>query len=392
MTGSPLATHAPRAVREALREGGWDPVRADAAAAGLAPAAVRLAGLPPTTLEALRRHATATLGLEVLTGPGWAVVAGSRARLSALARPWGGPPELAEVAVAVGLALPAEPPAAWVTARGPLPLERPVLVGILNVTPDSFSDGGRWAAPAQALARAEALLEAGAVLLDVGGESTRPGRPAPVPAAEERRRVVPVVEEIVRRFPAALVSVDTMKAEVARAALGAGAAAVNDVSGGRLDPEMAPAVASAGAGLVVMHSRGTGETLAGYDLADYGGDVVGTVVAELRERVDAAVAAGVEPDRIVVDPGLGFAKTPAQSLALLDRLSALLALGRPILVGPSRKRFLGEATGRDVGDRDRATAAACALAWDRGARLFRVHEPDAVRDALALAAALDGAG
>ncbi len=392
MTGSPLATHAPRAVREALREGGWDAVRAAAAAEGLAPAAVRLTGLSLATLEALRGHAVRTLGLDLLTGPDWAIVAGSRARLSALARPWGGPPELAEVAFAVGLALPADRPAVWLTARGTLPLERPVIVGILNVTPDSFSDGGRWDAPAAALARAESLLEAGAAVLDVGGESTRPGRPDQVPAAEERRRVVPVIDAVARRFPDVVVSVDTVKAEVARAALEAGAGAVNDVSGGRLDPGMAAAVAAAGAGFILMHSRGTVGTMASYDHAEYGGDLIGAVVAELRAAVDGAVGAGVEPARIVVDPGLGFAKTPAQSVALLDELGALRALGRPILVGPSRKRFLGEATGRAVDDRDRATAAACALAWERGARLFRVHEPAAVRDALAVAGALDGAG
>jgi dihydropteroate synthase len=132
--------------------------------------------------------------------------------------------------------------------------------------------------------------------------------------------------------------------------------------------------------------------MATYDHAEYGGDLVGAVVAELRAAMDGAVGAGVEPDRIVVDPGLGFAKTPEQSLALLDQVGALRALGRPILVGPSRKRFLGVAADRTVDDRDRATAAACALAWGRGARLFRVHEPAAVRDALAVAAALDGAG
>jgi dihydropteroate synthase len=392
MTGSPLATHAPRAVREALREGGWEGARAAAAAEGLAPAAVRLSGLSPDILEALRGHAARTLGLDLLTGPDWAIVAGSRARLSALARPWGGPPALAEVAFAVGLALPAELPAAWVTARGPLPLERPVIVGILNVTPDSFSDGGRWDAPDAALARAEALVSAGATMVDVGGESTRPGRPDPVPVAEERRRVVPVIEAVARRFPDLLLSVDTVKAEVARAATDAGAAVVNDVSGGRLDPAMAATVAASGAGFILMHSRGTTGTMATYDHADYGGDLVGAVVAELRAATDAAVGAGVQPDRIVVDPGLGFAKTPAQSLALLDELGALRALGRPILVGPSRKRFLGEATGRGVGDRDRATAAACVVAWERGARLFRVHDPAAVGDALAVAAALDGAG
>jgi dihydropteroate synthase len=392
MTGSPLAIHAPRAVREALVAGGWDTGRAAAAAQGLTPAAVRLTGLSPDLLDALRRHAAHSLGLELLTGDDWAIVAGSRARLAALARPWAGPPELAALAVEVGLALPAEPPAVWVTARGALTLDRPLIMGILNVTPDSFSDGGCWEAPDAALARAEALLEAGAALLDVGGESTRPGRPAPVPAGEEQRRVLPVVEALVARFPGTPVSVDTVKAEVAQAALGAGAAIVNDVSGGRLDPAMGPVVAAAGAGFVTMHSRGGVATMATYDQADYGSDLAGTVVAELRARVDEALSAGITPDRIAVDPGLGFSKTAEQSLSLLDRLGALGALGRPILVGPSRKRFLGHATGREPADRDRATAAACALAWERGARIFRVHEPAAVRDALALAVAFEGTG
>lgn len=388
MNASPLAPHAPRAVREALSAGGWDEVRASAAADGLAPAAVRLTGLDPSQLEALTRHATRTLGLEVLTGPDWALVSGSRARLAALARPWGGPPELAAMAYQVGLALPADPPVVWTTARGAIQLDRPVIVGILNITPDSFSDGGMWTAPEAALARAGALVEGGARMLDVGGESTRPGRPEPVPEAEELGRVLPVVEALVARFPDVPVSVDTVKAGVARAALQAGAAVVNDVSGLRLDSGMPGVVAAAGAGLVLMHSRGSVGTMATYDEAEYGGDPVGGVLHELRAALERAETGGVEPHRVVVDPGLGFSKTPEQSLAVLDGLAALTALGRPILVGPSRKRFLGHATGRDASDRDRATAAACVLAWERGARLFRVHEPAAVRDALALAAAI----
>jgi dihydropteroate synthase len=197
-----------------------------------------------------------------------------------------------------------------------------------------------------------------------------------------------VVEALVREHPGVLVSVDTVKAEVARAALEAGAAIVNDVTGFRLDPSMAKVAAAAGAGVVLMHSRGPLLEIASYTYADYAGDVVGGVLAELRDAVSAAARAGIAEDAIAVDPGFGFSKTVEQNLHLLDQLPALQALGRPVLVGPSRKRFLGAVTGRPVEDRDRATAAACALAWERGARLFRVHDVAAARDALAVAAAL----
>jgi dihydropteroate synthase len=384
---APLAPHSPRAVRAALRAHGWEEGLADAAASGLHPLVLHLTGLDPPTLEALVR-VSGRLGLDLLTGDGWAVLAGTRSRLGAFARPWTLPPELAGVAAGVGLALPAEAPAEWRTARGPLALDRPVILGVLNVTPDSFSDGGRYAGLDAALAHADRLLADGADLLDVGGESTRPGRPEAVAEAEELRRVVPVVEALVRRHPAALVSVDTMKPAVARAAIAAGAAVVNDVTAFRFDPAMAEVVAGAGAGVVLMHSRGGPLELASYDHADYGGDVVGCVAAELRAALAEAAAAGVEAEATVVDPGLGFGKTVAQSLELLDGLGALAALGRPVLVGPSRKRFLGAVTGLEAGARDRATAAACALAWERGARLFRVHDAAAAREALALAQAL----
>jgi dihydropteroate synthase len=327
----------------------------------------------------------------VLTTDDGAVVSGSRARLQALARPWVGPPELAEVAFQVGLALPMELPAIWTTASGSLDLDRPVIVGILNITPDSFSDGGKLPTLAAALDRAQELLDGGAAMFDVGGESTRPGRPAPVSAEDEIARVVPVVAALHQRWPAVPVSVDTVKAATARAALAVGAAAINDVSGLRLDPDMAAVVAEAGAGIVLMHSRGELSSMASYDGSDYGGDVVGGVIAELREAVERATVAGIAADRIVIDPGFGFSKTVDQNILLADQLRALHALGRPILVGPSRKRFLGEITGRDVADRDRATAAFCALAYARGTRLFRIHDPSAVRDALAVAHAFGAA-
>ena len=388
MNVTPLALHSPRAVRETLRAHGWDEGQAAAAAGGVHPLAFHLTGLDQGALEALVRL-SGSLGLEVLTGDGWAVLAGSRSRLSALARPWLVPVPLSELAIEVGLALPAEPSLAWETARGPVALDRPVILGILNVTPDSFSDGGRFAGLDAALARADALLEAGAAIIDIGGESTRPGRTESVPTEVELGRVVPVIEALVRRHPSLLLTVDTVKADVARAALAAGVAAINDVSALRLDPAMGRVVAAAGAGLLLMHSRGTILEIASYEHAVYG-DVVGEVVAELRAALAAASAAGVSPEATVIDPGLGFSKTVEQNILLFDRLDALQALGRPVLVGPSRKRFLGAVTGQPLEARDRASATACALAWERGARLFRVHDVAAARDALTLAQALGG--
>jgi dihydropteroate synthase len=385
---TPLALHSSGAVRGALRSHGWEDGVARASATGIHPLAFHLTGLDRDALEALV-HFGGGLGLEVVTGEDWAILAGSRSRLSAFARPWTAPEPLADVAVRVGLAMPAEPAPAWRTARGTVSLDRPVIVGILNVTPDSFSDGGRFTRTEAALAHAESLLAEGARILDVGGESTRPGRAESVPAAEELRRVLPVVEGLARSHPDLLVSVDTVKSEVARAALERGAAIVNDVSAFRLDPAMAGVAAASGAGVILMHSRGGLLEIASYEHADYAGDVVGGVLAELGESLSAATAAGIEADAIVLDPGLGFSKTVEQNVELFDQLPALQALGRPLLVGPSRKRFLGAVTGLPVEERDRATAAACALAWERGARLFRVHAVAAAREALALAHALD---
>jgi dihydropteroate synthase len=383
---TPLALHSTRAVRDALRSHGWEESLADTAAEGIHASAFHLTGLDQGALEALVPFA-GSLGLEVLTGDSWAILAGSRSRLSALARPWTVPESLMQVAVGVGLALPQQAQAAWQTARGSVFLDRPVIVGILNVTPDSFSDGGKHADTAQALAHAEKLLSDGAHILDVGGESTRPGRTEDVSADQELRRVVPVIEALARGNPDLVISIDTVKSSVARAAMDAGAAVVNDVSALRLDPEMASTVASTRAGVILMHSRGSILEIASFRHADYPGGVVGGVLSELREALTVATAAGVSPDATVVDPGLGFSKTADQSLLLFDQLAALEALGRPVLVGPSRKRFLGAVTGVPVEDRDRATATACALAYERGARLFRVHDVAGAREALALAQA-----
>jgi dihydropteroate synthase len=385
---TPLALHSMGAVRGALRAHGWDDGRARASAAGIHPLAFHLTGLEQGALEALVRFGGG-LGLEVVTGDDWAILAGSRSRLSAFARPWTAPEPLADIALRVGLAMPAEAGQRWSTARGIVPLDAPVIVGILNVTPDSFSDGGRFTGPEAALAHAESLLRDGATIIDVGGESTRPGRSDSVPAGEELRRVLPVVEELVRRHPDLVISVDTVKSEVARAALDRGAAVVNDVSGFRLDPAMAGVAAAAGAGVILMHSRGGLLELASYDHADYAGGVVAGVLTELGASLSGATTAGIDAEAIVLDPGLGFSKTVEQSVEVFDQLSALQALGRPLLVGPSRKRFLGAVTGLPLEERDRATAAACALAWERGARLFRVHAVAAAREALALAHALE---
>ncbi len=388
MNVTPLALHSPRAVRDTLRAHGWDDGQAAAASGGIHPLAFRVTGLDQEALEALVRL-SGSLGLEVLTGDGWALLAGSRSRLSAFARPWLVPPALSPLAMDIGLAMPAEPPAVWETARGPVALDRPVLVGILNVTPDSFSDGGRYAGVDAALAQADALLGAGADMLDVGGESTRPGRTEPVPAEVELARVLPVVRALVLRHPSLVLTVDTVKSAVARAALDAGAAAINDVSALRLDPALGRAVAEARAGLILMHSRGPILELSSYAHAAYE-DVVGEVIAELRTALAQAADAGVAPGATVLDPGFGFSKTVEQNVLLFDQLEALQALGRPVLVGPSRKRFLGAVTGQPLEARDRATATACALAWERGARLFRVHDVASARDALALAQAFGG--
>jgi dihydropteroate synthase len=385
---TPFVPHAPAVLAGVLRSGGWDEWKADAAAQGTEVAALRITGLDAGAIEELVRYAGRALGLEVQTGETWAVILGTRARLQALARPWVGPPTLAALAHQVGLALPVELPVMWPTARGTVSLEQPVLIGIINLTPDSFSDGGALPTVEAAVAHAERLLEGGATVLDVGGESTRPGRPEPVPEAEELGRVLPVVHALVQRWPALLVSVDTVKSGVARAAVDAGAAIINDVSAFRLDAGMAEIAAETGAGVVLMHSRGDVSDMATYEHADYGGDVVGAVIAELRASMDGATASGVLPDRIVIDPGFGFSKTVEQNILLADQLAALRALGRPMFVGPSRKRFLGAIAGRELPDRDRATAALCALAYERGARLFRVHNPAATRDALAIAHAL----
>lgn len=269
---------------------------------------------------------------------------------------------------------------------------RCLVMGVVNVTPDSFSDGGAYLDADVAVAHGLALTAEGADLVDVGGESTRPGAQR-VSAEEERRRVLPVVRALTAA--GAVVSIDTMRAEVAAEALSLGAVMVNDVSGGLADPEMAKTVAAAGVPFVVMHWRGHSADMAAR--AVYG-DVVADVVAELRGRLDALATEGVDPDQVVLDPGLGFAKTAEHNWALLAHLDALSALGRPVLVGASRKGFLGHLLAdqagepRPLADRDHATAAVTALAATAGAWAVRVHDVPASRDAVRVAAAVRAAG
>jgi dihydropteroate synthase len=268
------------------------------------------------------------------------------------------------------------------------------LMGIVNVTPDSFSDGGRFLDADAAVARARALVDQGADIVDIGGESTRPGA-EPVPEAEELRRVLPVVERLAVGGLSAQISVDTTKASVARAALDAGASLINDVSAFRADPQMAALVAQSGADCCLMHMLGEPRTMQDDPRYD---DVVDDVRAFLEERLEFAVREGVERERIMVDPGIGFGKTESHNLELLRRLSELLTLGAPIVIGTSRKGFLGRIAARaggmadplDAGDRLAGTIASNVLAYERGASVFRVHDVAPVREALAVTAATLG--
>ncbi|BBA98007.1 putative dihydropteroate synthase [Actinacidiphila reveromycinica] len=271
--------------------------------------------------------------------------------------------------------------------------DRCAVMGVVNVTPDSFSDGGQWFDPELAVKHGLDLVAQGADLVDVGGESTRPGA-ARVDEAEELRRVIPVVRELAAC--GVLVSVDTMRASVAGKAVEAGARLVNDVSGGLADPAMVPVVASAEVPFVVMHWRGRSIDM--NNRAVYG-DVLGEVLAELRTGLARAIDGGVAPERIVVDPGLGFAKTAEHDLALLAHLPELAALGRPLLVAASRKRFLGRVlAGAESSappparERDAATAAVTAIAAREGAWAVRVHEVRASADAVRVARAIEAAG
>jgi dihydropteroate synthase len=265
----------------------------------------------------------------------------------------------------------------------------PVLAGVLNVTPDSFSDGGDFLDPERASARAAAMLDEGAQIIDVGGESTRPGSD-PVSPEEELRRVVPVIRGIMAERPEAIVSIDTYRAGTAEAALQAGASVVNDVSALRRDPGMPDVVADAGCPVILMHMLGEPKTMQRDPHYD---DVVREVRDFLAGRAERAVAVGVEEENIILDPGIGFGKTLEHNLALLRHLDSLVELGFPVLVGASRKTFIGKITGvEEARERVFGTVAANVIACARGATFFRVHDVRANREALAVAWAALNAG
>ena len=283
--------------------------------------------------------------------------------------------------------------------------QRPNVFGILNVTPDSFSDGGNFFSIDGAIAQADRMISEGADAIDVGGESTRPGA-KPVSAREEMRRVLPAIRAIRSRWNDIPISIDTVKAEVARAALDEGASIVNDVSGMTLDPEMAGVCSEAECSVVLMHSRGTVAEMASYDKAVYGGDPVGEIVSELEETLQAAQKAGIHPGRIALDPGIGFSKRTGHSLAALVELRRVVELGYPVFVGASRKRVIAElirytatSGGHTSGttlapqtpsneERDMATVGVNIVALFAGARIFRVHNVRPNRLALDAAWAL----
>jgi dihydropteroate synthase len=274
----------------------------------------------------------------------------------------------------------------WKVRSKIVTFDRALLMGVVNVTPDSFSDGGNHLDPVKAAEYAVKLTEDGADILDLGGESTRPGAEAVSPK-EELKRLLPVLK-IVREKVAALISIDTTKAEVAKACLDEGADIINDVSGLRgSGKKMAAVVKKAEAGFILMHSRGTPETM--QTLTQYQ-DLTGEILKELAESVETALKAGVDRERIVIDPGLGFAKTAEQNLEILRKLKVFQQSGYPVLVGPSRKSFIGAVTGREERDREFGTAACVAECVMQGAQIIRVHDVRAMRDVARMAEAIKG--
>lgn len=355
-----------------------------------------LTGLAPRTARALadagRRPEQEGSGAMVLTAGGDAVlVSGSVRDVFALATVLGQSdrPEVEEAAGVLARCLRRNEsvPAGIVVGGSTLKFDgRTLVMGIVNVTPDSFSDGGAHDDLDAAVAHGRRLVDEGADLLDVGGESTRPGADG-VPAQEELRRVVPVIERLAS--VGVPISIDTTKAEVARAALEAGATLVNDVSGLSADPELGYVVASAGAALVVMHMRGTPREMQQH--TNYT-DLVGEVIASLAQSIERAHAAGVDEGRVIVDPGIGFAKSAEQNLALIRHTASFRTLGRPILQGSSRKSFIGKISGTTIQDRLPGTLAAITLGAHHGAHMMRVHDVAAARQALALTDAIDRSG
>ena len=283
--------------------------------------------------------------------------------------------------------------ARWLVRGRSVRIAKPLVFGILNVTPDSFSDGGRFESLEPALDHVRRMVDEGADGIDIGGESTRPQGAEAVSAERELRRVLPVLAAVREALPDSLISIDTTKGEVARAALDVGVDVINDVSAFRIDPGVGEIAARAGVGVVLMHSRGGVAEMGTYRFAHYGDDVVADVVQELQASVNAALSAGIVRDSIVIDPGVGFAKKTEHSLRLLAELERVVALGFPVMVGASRKRFIGELSRVErAADRVAGTVGANVVALTRGARLFRVHDVAPNRQALDVAWGIVQAG
>jgi dihydropteroate synthase len=275
------------------------------------------------------------------------------------------------------------PPAIWKTSRRDIPLERPIIMGILNITPDSFSDGSLYIDPQQALEHALQMIAEGADIIDIGGESTRPGA-ADISHEEEIRRIMPVISLLADKVSCP-VSVDTRKLKVAEAALSAGAEIINDISGLTFEPKLASLVAESGAGVVLMHTRGTPGNM--QQDTSYG-DLIGEIHSHLGQLLENALAHGIEKNRIVLDPGIGFGKSAAGNLEILRRLREFSSLGQPLLIGTSRKSFIGSTLKREAGERVYGTAATVALAAAGGASILRVHDVAAMRDVADMAHAI----
>lgn len=367
---------------------GIEPAEAVHFAAAAERRLVRLAGVPARLAAQLRQEMRA-LGGEAVAPTGTSsatdvILVGSPQTLALLCERLAGMPgQSAELADALSALLRnlARPPRFLAGRSCRLPLARPLIMGILNVTPDSFSDGGRFCSVESALRRGLELAAEGADLIDVGGESTRPGA-TPVSAQEEIDRVVPVIEAL-RREVALPLSVDTSKAAVASASVAAGAEFINDISGLRFDPEMAATAAATGAGLFLMHTRGRPDQM---QAETHYADLLGEVVDYLQQGLMQAAAAGVPTEKLAVDPGIGFGKSAEGNLELLRRLPELQSLGRPVLLGTSRKSFIGRVIGRTEPEQRLAgTLATVALGVARGAQIFRVHDVRPARDAALMA-------
>ncbi|MBL0226214.1 MAG: dihydropteroate synthase [Geobacteraceae bacterium] len=296
-------------------------------------------------------------------------------------QPFGLPALAAELKQVLTFAV--QRPRIWRAGARELSLDRPLIMGILNVTPDSFSDGNRYHEPGYAIERALEMVSEGADIIDIGGESTRPGA-APISTDDELKRVLPVIAGLAGTTPCPI-SVDTWKSPVARAAMDAGASIINDISGFTFDPQMAPVAAGTGAGVVLMHTRGTPESMQ-HDTAYT--DLIGEIIHSLRQSIVTAGGAGVERERIAIDPGIGFGKTSAQNIEILRRLREFTCLGLPLLIGTSRKSFIGTVLNRETGQRLQGTAATVALGVHCGADILRVHDVREMRDVADMARAV----